>query len=70
MNHGTCDNDDDDDDGGGRGGYGKGWMNRPGANGNGAQMVSVDVVLVTESLSPRWIIELLKYSNGVVLLDI
>ena len=36
MNHGTCDNDDDDDDGGGRGGYGKGWMNRPGANGNGA----------------------------------
>ena len=45
-------------------------MNRPGANGNGAQMVSVDVVLVTESLSPRWIIELLKYSNGVVLLDI
>ena len=45
-------------------------MNRPGANGNGAQMVGVDVVLVTESLSPRWIIELLKYSNGVVLLDI
>ena len=38
--------------------------------GMGRQMVIVDVVVVTDSLSPRWIIELLKYSNGVVLLDI
>ena len=36
--------------------------------GMGRQMVIVDVVVVTDSLSPRWIIELLKYSNGVVLL--
>ena len=38
--------------------------------GMGRQMVSVVVVVVTESLSPRSIIELLKYSNGVVLLGI
>ena len=38
--------------------------------GMGRQMVSVDVVVVTDSLSPRWMIEPLKYSNGVVLLDI
>ena len=38
--------------------------------GMGWQMVIVDVVVVTDSLSPRWIIELLKYSNGVVLFDI
>ena len=38
--------------------------------GMGRQMVIVDVVVVTDSLSPRWIIELLKYSNGVVLFDI
>ena len=38
--------------------------------GMGRQMVIVDVVVVTDSLSPRWIIELLKYSNGVVVFDI
>ena len=38
--------------------------------GMGRQMVIVDVVVVTDSLSRRWIIELLKYSNGVVLFDI
>ena len=38
--------------------------------GMGRQIVIVDVVVVTDSLSPRWIIELLKYSNGVVLFDI
>ena len=38
--------------------------------GMGRQMVIVDVVVVTDSLSPRWTIELLKYSNGVVLFDI
>ena len=38
--------------------------------GMGWQMVSVDVVVVMESLSPYRVIELLKYSNGEVLLDI
>ena len=39
-------------------------MNRPGANGKGRQIVSVDVVVVTESLSPRCVIELLMVLWG------
>ena len=82
MNRGTCDNDDneDDDDGGG-GGVGRVMlvvvvevvMGRVGLIGQGRmgmgrQIVSVDVVVVTESLSPRCVIELLMFLELLILL--
>ena len=42
-------------------------MNRPGANGNGAAN-GVDVVVVTESLSPRCVIKLLMFLELLMLL--
>ena len=83
MNRGTCDNDedDDDDDDGGGGGVGRVMlvvvvevvMGRVGLIGQGRmgmgrQIVSVDVVVVMESLSPRCVIELLMFPELLVLL--
>ena len=54
MNRGTCDNDDDDnDDSGGRG---------------VGRVMLVDVVVVTESLSPCCVIELLMFLELLMLL--
>ena len=82
MNRGTCDNDeDDDDDDGGGGGVGRVMlvvvvevvMGRVGLIGQGRmgmgrQIVSVDVVVVMESLSARCVIELLMFPELLVLL--
>ena len=81
MNRGTCDNDDDDnDDGGGRGVgrvmlvvvvevvMGRVGLIGQGRMGMGRQIVSVDVVVVMESLSARCVIELLMFPELLVLL--
>ena len=82
MNRGTCDNDDDDDndDSGGRGVgrvmlvvvvevvMGRVGLIGQGRMGMGRQIVSVDVVVVMESLSPRCVIELLMFPELLILL--
>ena len=80
MNRGTCDNDDDDDndDSGGRG-VGRvmlvvvvevvmGRVGLIGQGGMGRQTMSVDVVVVTGSLSPCCVIELLMFLKRLMLL--
>ena len=74
MNRGTCVNDEDDDDDAGGGGVnrvmlvvvvevvmGRVGLIGQGRMGMGRQIVSVDVVVVTESLSPCCLIELLMF---------